>query len=299
MSPTQPKLDKAKEIVRCVVWIAAFWLLITFVVSIVSDWPDLTSNLDPTMSPALLWLTICFRIGSEIFQLGPALDFNTDEIFAIFFTTVTTLIIVSLTIERAIEIILYYIFSKSKNELIERRDFFIKIKEFIDNNPIIFEKQEPKVDLEKFRQKTNKDPKYSQEEKKISLVSGAQVSYIRENIEAYQEEIKKQIKEIRTLSYAISLSLGFLVSFAGVRIVEPIIDPISFQDLNTTQRSLFYLVDIILTSFLISGGTEQIHRLNQSIFNLFASRLSLQNINLPSLPNIQTPTLGSGDKPRK
>ena len=67
-----------------------------------------------------------------------------------------------------------------------------------------------------------------------------------------QEKLK--VTRITTIT---SLIVGIVVSFAGVRFLEP------FFDVKTSgfQAILFHAIDILLTAGLLSGGSDAIHQI--------------------------------------
>ncbi len=78
------------------------------------------------------------------------------------------------------------------------------------------------------------------------------------------EEYRVTTKKIVSIT---ALLLGFCISAAGVRVLQPFVD--TMVD-NKIQVSFFHALDIILTSGLIAGGSEGINRLT-SVYDSLTS----------------------------
>jgi hypothetical protein len=60
----------------------------------------------------------------------------------------------------------------------------------------------------------------------------------------------------------ITFACGIIISAIGIRGLEPLMD---LTDIPKEQINLFRLVDVMLTSIIISGGTEAVHKIFTSI----------------------------------
>lgn len=85
------------------------------------------------------------------------------------------------------------------------------------------------------------------------------------------EDAKRQQRQYRCVTRQIALwvglTLGLLVSGVGLRALETLIDPNGW---SASQASAFRLVDVVLTSGVIAGGSEGIHRI-ATVFDNFMS----------------------------
>ncbi len=67
--------------------------------------------------------------------------------------------------------------------------------------------------------------------------------------------------ETRSLTLLTSLVLGILVGVLGLRVLQPLVDPVVFKSMSTTQISFFTAVDAFLTGALLGGGADGIHNI--------------------------------------
>jgi len=65
-----------------------------------------------------------------------------------------------------------------------------------------------------------------------------------------------------------SLVLGLAISLAGVRTLNPLVTPDSYNLLTLSQKNFFDLVDVLITSGLIAGGSNGIHSILQVFIDL-------------------------------
>ena len=65
-----------------------------------------------------------------------------------------------------------------------------------------------------------------------------------------------------------SLIFGLLISAIGFRALQSIVDIEAWKGITGNQLNAFYLVDILLTSGLIAGGSDGVHKLMQ-IYSTF------------------------------
>ncbi len=72
---------------------------------------------------------------------------------------------------------------------------------------------------------------------------------------------------LQTQSYAYAVSLGFslLASMVGVRGVAALVEPSSLAALSARQQLAFSVFDVIITSLLLSGGSDGVHQVVTTI----------------------------------
>ena len=68
---------------------------------------------------------------------------------------------------------------------------------------------------------------------------------------------------------AISLTLGILVSLAGIRAIEPFVIAGGLAKLSNQQRTFFLCLDTGLTALLVSGGADGVHSIVNAITTFF------------------------------
>ena len=74
------------------------------------------------------------------------------------------------------------------------------------------------------------------------------------------------------LAFTIALLMGIVVSWIGVRSLRTLIDPTSFDEVESDfQRHAFTVVDVLVTGALIAGGSNGMHELMQTIIEFFNS----------------------------
>jgi hypothetical protein len=85
------------------------------------------------------------------------------------------------------------------------------------------------------------------------------------------EKLTLHRSETRGLAFLAGLALGTIVSAAGVRSLEPLIDAQQFTSLSSLQRNALAGIDVVMTAALLAGGSDGLHRL-VSIFTAFFDR---------------------------
>jgi hypothetical protein len=71
--------------------------------------------------------------------------------------------------------------------------------------------------------------------------------------------------QTQSFAYAISLALSLLASMVGVRGVAALVDGPSLGTLSAGQHLAFTVFDVIVTSLLLSGGSDGIHQVITTI----------------------------------
>ena len=92
------------------------------------------------------------------------------------------------------------------------------------------------------------------------------------------ESIKLTRYETDTAYYALYLGIGFglFASFAGIRILEPLVD-ISQLGKDSPQINVFYKLDLVVSALAIAGGTKLFHGLPALISDTLSSTRNLVN----------------------
>ncbi len=104
----------------------------------------------------------------------------------------------------------------------------------------------------------------------IEAIGGAQnqalLAQAREVLRA-AEQVRTSYKS-QTQRYALwtGLTLGLLVSAAGIRTLQPLVDSTELP-----QKPFFNLIDAFLTGGLIAGGSDGIHKITQVFTNFMES----------------------------
>ena len=77
--------------------------------------------------------------------------------------------------------------------------------------------------------------------------------------------------ETRELAFLTGLALGTIVSAAGVRSLQPLIDIQQFTGLSLLQRNALTGIDVVMTASLLAGGSDGLHKM-VSIFTTYFDR---------------------------
>lgn len=172
-----------------------------------------------TVSITLL-LAIVFLRGPKVLPLEPLTGENV-------FSLLATLFIISLFIERAVEI--YITVDRSSGAA--EKDWNIEaLKRRIEANPPKKERLELEAKLE-----------------------GLQKERIAYRIQTTQK------------SMYFAATLGFLISAMGIRCLDPLLASGIFKSAESWQRVGFDLVDVILTAGLLAGGSEGINKITMTL----------------------------------
>ncbi len=93
-------------------------------------------------------------------------------------------------------------------------------------------------------------------EMKVAIDSGNQ--FLVDTLYAARVDFSRFKAKTRRIAFLFSLAIGMMISIVGIRVLRSL----TSVDANPlgTQRTLFDLVDIILTGALIGGGSEGVHR---------------------------------------
>lgn len=81
-------------------------------------------------------------------------------------------------------------------------------------------------------------------------------------------QVKKNAKELaiytgntKILSMIYAFTMGIIASALGIRVLEPLVDPIVFKQLQGFHKSIFYGFDVLITGALLGGGSNGIHKI--------------------------------------
>ena len=96
---------------------------------------------------------------------------------------------------------------------------------------------------------------------------GAEGAKVDDIFKAKLELERHKAKSLK-LSLILGALLGLCVSAAGIRVLEPLVDPVSFNKLDAFQRVWFAGLDIVITGALLAGGSEGLHKI-VSLFTTF------------------------------
>jgi len=92
----------------------------------------------------------------------------------------------------------------------------------------------------------NIDPQTADEEQKAQLISK-------------QKELLQYITLTKKYALLLSLVFGFMASFTGIRILEPLVNIMTTT--NPEQIATFYKLDLVLSALGIATGTKLFHGL--------------------------------------
>jgi len=72
-------------------------------------------------------------------------------------------------------------------------------------------------------------------------------------------------------AFTAAVLLGITISAIGVRALELFVDPAVFAALTSAQRTVFRVIDVVLTGAVLGGGADGMHKL-VSVFTNFMDR---------------------------
>jgi len=92
---------------------------------------------------------------------------------------------------------------------------------------------------------------------------------ITETVRIKEKEYGNYNAETRVLALMSALGIGIIISALGLRMFEQLVDPVAYEALGNTQRSLFIGIDTLVTGALLGGGSEGIHKMLSPILGFF------------------------------
>jgi hypothetical protein len=152
------------------------------------------------------------------------------------------LFIISLLSERAVEILLTYALGWDKNSIFEQIKFYENLATFLSENQNSF------IDSRHFPGDFAQQKEYHK----------YMIPDLLQKIDGLKKVLTKTSSISKNIAYLTSFTIGIISAFSGFRIIEPLLLEIPS---NKLQLYTFRWLDIVLTSILVSGGTEIIHRL--------------------------------------
>lgn len=154
----------------------------------------------------------------------PFWPFNVSDIVVL----LVSLFLISLFIERTVEVIIIVFREKDKQELIN--------------------------DLNSERKKAEQSAKEVPKDKPAHEDEAAR-------------KLNNYNAETKTLAIPIAFTLGIVISALGIRVLQPLIDPAIFKTLSTLQKALFTGADTLVTGALLGGGSKGIHEIMEAFLN--------------------------------
>ncbi len=61
--------------------------------------------------------------------------------------------------------------------------------------------------------------------------------------------------------------LGIIISAIGLRVLLPLVNMAVFKDISSRQKTIFNVIDIVLTGALLGGGSKGIHEIVEGVLN--------------------------------
>ncbi len=96
-------------------------------------------------------------------------------------------------------------------------------------------------------------------------------------VETDEEKYKN---DTQRLAFIVAVVTGLLISFLGFRTLHRLVVADSINALESWQRTLFNVMDVLLTGLVIGGGSEGIHKILQAVLNFFdLTSRRLRNLN--------------------
>jgi len=73
--------------------------------------------------------------------------------------------------------------------------------------------------------------------------------------------VTRYSSETRNLAFLTAFAFGIAISALGIRVLQPLVDPAVFKSLSRSQLALFTGMDTLLTGALLGGGSNGIHKI--------------------------------------
>lgn len=105
------------------------------------------------------------------------------------------------------------------------------------------------------------------EKTKPETISKGGVGIVTQEESQIKEESENYKAETKTIAIQTAFILGVIISVAGIRILQPLVDPAVFKQLNMSQQRLFTCLDVIVTGALLGGGSNGIHGIIEAFLN--------------------------------
>jgi len=115
--------------------------------------------------------------------------------------------------------------------------------------------------------KTEISNKIEKAVKKSELAAKGGARAVTEEEELALAEYKNYKAETAGLAIPTAFVLGVIISVAGIRALQPFVDPAVFKSLTTSQKALFTCLDILITGALLGGGSKGIHEIIEAFLN--------------------------------
>lgn len=64
----------------------------------------------------------------------------------------------------------------------------------------------------------------------------------------------------RQIAFLMGLSIGLVLSVAGIRAIAPFLDPEASAKLPAYQQSVILMLDVLLTGAVLAGGADWLHQ---------------------------------------
>jgi len=148
----------------------------------------------------------------------PFWKFETSDVV----TLLTSLILVSLFIERANEVILIAWRGKGQQTILT------------------------KISLEK--------QKLASEGKNLANAYSSVLASAKSDLEQYSAET-------RSIALLTALGFGIMASAIGIRAIYPLVDPSVLDQVNSVHHAVFTAIDVFITGALLGGGANGIHKI--------------------------------------
>jgi hypothetical protein len=98
----------------------------------------------------------------------------------------------------------------------------------------------------------------------------------KEELTVMTEEAVKNAKDLaiytghtKILSMIYAFTLGIMASALGFRMLEPLVDPIVFKQLQGFHQAIFSGFDVLITGAVLGGGSNGIHKILDTFLSWF------------------------------
>lgn len=194
----------------------------------------------------------------------PFWPFTTNDIV----TLLTNFALIALLIERAVEVILAV--TRAKDKRIMKAKITIaqrRKKELSETYDVIGQKMKGPANSENL----------SNEMLEIMKSTKGAMSRKDDEMEKVATELTAYAGTTKIISMIYAFTFGIISGALGFRILEPLVDPAVFKQLEGFHKSIFAGFDVLITGAVLGGGSNGIHKILDTFLSWFdKTRLSLK-----------------------
>jgi hypothetical protein len=198
-----------------------------------------------------IWILVALGAAAAIFILVPrAIDFKADLSLGDVLSLLGVLFLIALVLERGLDVFLTaWLAADAEKAELEIRELEQRLK--------------TTVSARKGKAATPCD----------------EVQSLQDQVLLKTQQRQQQRSRTRVIALQAGLVAGIIISAAGVRVLNSLVDTGQIAALTSIQNRLFTLSDIVVTGAMLAGGSEGIHKITQ-VYRNFMER-STESLSKP------------------